>query len=405
MSQEFLKIERCRISGFKSIREADITLGSFNVVIGANGAGKSNLVSYFALLHAALNERLDGYVVPNGGPNALLHLGPKHTSEIAAAHTVTTEVGTGTLYQRLEFQAPDNLVYSRNHGGGRPREFSSNELAIFGVCSVVEEGDQYHSLLRNRADRRSGEDRSNEVAADNASSSIKVGEVDPRLFLIYERLKDGIGVYHFHDTSLKSPIRLAGYIEDNRQLHTDGSNLAAVLFRLRLIDRTAYERIKGTIRLIAPFFDDFSLAPRALDPTRTRILLNWRQIGSDYEFGPHQLSDGALRAMALVTLLLQPEAELPKLVVIDEPEIGLHPYAVSVIVSLLKKASHYTQVIVATQSPQIVDESDPEEVICVERKGQESVFTRLDAGKLQEWLEEYSLGEIWRKNLIGGGPH
>ena len=145
------------------------------------------------------------------------------------------------------------------------------------------------------------------------------------------------------------------------------------------------------------------MTPRALDPTR--ILLNWRQKNSEYEFGPHQLSDGTLRAIALTALLLQPEAELPKLIVVDEPEIGLHPYALSVIASLFKKASHHVQIIVATQSPQMLDDFGPEDIVCVERKGQESVFFRPDRAKLEEWLAEYSLGEIWQKNVIGGGPH
>jgi predicted ATPase len=370
MPKEMLKIEQCRISGFKSIREADISLGWLNVVIGANGAGKSNLVSYFALLKAALDAKLDGHVGRHGGPNAFLYLGAKTTGEIRAAHKVTTETGTGTLYQRLEFQAPDSLIYSRNHSGRPAGVDRSDELVVDEdpVCSIIKDA----------------------------------GPGEPQE-LIYFRLKEGIGVYHFHDTSLASPIRSAGYVDDNRTLHSDGGNLAAFLYRLRQTNRTAYQRIVGTIRLIAPFFDDFSLAPRLLDPTR--ILLNWKQIGTDYEFGPHQLSDGTLRAMALVTLLLQPETELPKLIVVDEPEIGLHPYAVTVVVSLLSKTSHHTQIIAATQSPQLLDECEPEEIICIERSGQESIFTRPDPDKLKEWLEDYSLGEIWQKNVIGGGPH
>jgi predicted ATPase len=238
---------------------------------------------------------------------------------------------------------------------------------------------------------------------NNWCSVVKVdGPASPQ-GLIYHRLKEGIGAHHFNDTTLTAPIRMAGYIEDNRVLRADGGNLAAMLYRLKQTAPKAYQRIVGTIRQVAPFFDDFSLAPRALD--RTRILLNWKQVGSDYEFGPHQLSDGTLRAMALVTLLLQPEGELPKLIVIDEPEIGLHPYALSVVVSLLKKASHHTQVIVATQSPQLLDECEPEDVICADREGSESRFRRLDADKLGDWLAEYSLGEVWQKNVFGGGPH
>ncbi|QEH32531.1 hypothetical protein OJF2_10080 [Aquisphaera giovannonii] len=367
MLEEIQKIDRCRVSGFKSIRQADLALGEFNVVIGANGAGKSNLVSYFAFLQAVTAGGLESYVGRYGGPEAFLYLGPQQTKEIASILDVTTRAGTGTFFQRLEFQAPDRLFYSFDHarsngGEGLPEGYVDGPFWI-------------------RADR---------------------GPDGSRL-QIQKHVVDGLRVFHFHDTSLTAPIRRAGYIEDNRGLLPDGGNLAAFLYRLRETRRNAYQRIVGTIRLVAPFFDDFSLEPRALDPTR--ILLNWKQLGTDYLFGPHQLSDGTLRAMAIIALLLQPEEELPRLIVIDEPEIGLHPYALSVVVSLLRKASHRAQVLVATQSPEFVDECEPEDLICVERKGQESVFTRPDPDNLQEWLEEYSLGEIWRKNVIGGGPH
>jgi len=368
MAKEIMAIERCRISGFKSIREADITLNPLNVVIGANGAGKSNLVSFFSLLQASLDARLDGYIGRYGGPNAFLHLGSKVTSEIRSALTVNTEAGRGTLFQRLEFQAPDSLVYSHNHAHVPAGVDRSNEITIDGLCSVIKEN----------------------------------GPSDPQQ-CIYFRLKDGIGAFHFHDTTLTAPIRAAGYVEDNRRLHENGGNLAAFLYRLGKTKKSVYQRIVSTVRMCAPFFEDFSLAPRALDPQR--ILLNWRQKDCDYEFGPHQLSDGTIRAMALVALLLQPEAELPKFIVIDEPEIGLHPYAINVIAALFKKASHHTQLLVATQSSTLLDEFGPDDVLCAERRGQESVFFRPDAAKLSDWLSDYSLGEIWQKNVIGGGPH
>ncbi len=368
MTKDTTRIERCRISGFKSIRDAEIELGRLNVVIGANGAGKSNLVSFFALLRDSLNDRLGGHVSRRGGPNAFLHLGTKTTSEIRCELTVTTEAGLGTLYQRLHFQAPDNLVYSENHSRVPQGIDRSNEWAIGGICSVIKDDGPYSPQQ-----------------------------------LIYFYLKDGIGAYHFHDTTLTAPIRTAGYIEDNRQLRSDGGNLAAFLYRLLKTNEPIYQRIVSTVGMCAPFFEEFSLAPRTLDPSR--ILLNWKQKGADYEFGPHQLSDGTLRLMALVTLLLQPETELPKLIVVDEPEIGLHPYAINLIAALFRKASFHTQVIIATQSPQLLDEFDPEDVICVERQGQESRFNRPDPAKLKEWLEEYSLGEVWQKNVIGAGPH
>lgn len=368
MPDERIRIERVRISGFKSIREADLTLGPLNVLIGANGAGKSNLVSYFALLRASLAGRLYEYVDRLGGPNAFLFLGPEHTSEIQSILTLGTPNGRATFYQRLVFQAPDRLIYAHDHLTGLLEVNGAKKAWTADTGAVV--GDEYHR---------------------------EVGS------LVFTTLRDRLAVHHFQDTMLTSPIRSAGYIEDNRELSSDGGNLAAFLFRIRETDGGAYRRIVDTIRLIAPFFDDFSLSPRSLDASR--ILLNWKQVGTELLFGPHQLSDGTLRAMALVALLLQPEHELPRLIVIDEPENGLHPYAVSVIASLIAAASTHAQLIVATQSPGFLDEFEPKDVVCVDREAQESIFHRHEPRRLRAWLKTYSLSEIWRKNLIGAGPH
>jgi predicted ATPase len=180
--------------------------------------------------------------------------------------------------------------------------------------------------------------------------------------------------------------------------------LAAFLLRLRDTNGgKAYKRIVTTLRLVAPFFDDFELEPAG--PNKKDVILNWRDRDSDQVFGPHQLSDGTLRAACLITLLLQPEDELPDLIVVDEPELGLHPYALNVIASLFKKASHHTQVLIGTQSSSFLDNFDPEDVVVVNREGRESSFARLDPAILEAWLDEYTLGEVWEKNVIGGGPH
>jgi predicted ATPase len=155
--------------------------------------------------------------------------------------------------------------------------------------------------------------------------------------------------------------------------------------------------------LLAPFFEDFVLEPAGAD--KRDIILNWQENGSDQVFGPHQLSDGTLRAMCLITLLMQPENELPQLIIVDEPELGLHPYALNLIAALFKKAAHHTQVLISTQSSSFLDNFDPEDVVVVNREGKESQFTRLNAEQLAAWLEEYSLGEVWEKNVISGGPH
>jgi predicted ATPase len=360
-------VERLKLAGFKSIRQCDIDFTRLNMLIGSNGAGKSNLVSFFALLRASLDGKLDEYVGRNGGPNALLHLGAKHTSEISAALTVRTAAGRGVLHQRLGFRAPDSLYYHTNHAASPEDVDRSGEMVFDGHCSVTELSGAGHPGS-----------------------------------LIYYSLKERLATYHLVDTSLTSPVRTEGYIQDNQRLNPDGGNLAAILYLYKSKYPTVYNRIRSTVRKIAPSFDDFVLEPQRFNPNN--ILLNWRQAGSDYLLGPHQISDGTLRAMALCTLLLQPTEDLPDLLILDEPELGLHPLAIAIIAGLVRAASVYVQIIVTTQSIEFLDQFEASEVIVVDSADGASQFRRLDPASLKDWLEEYSVGELWRKNVIGGGP-
>ncbi len=206
-------------------------------------------------------------------------------------------------------------------------------------------------------------------------------------------------VFHFHDTSDTARLRANCDIENNHALMSDGSNLAAILYKLREVKRPYYDRIVKTIRLIAPFFKDFVLKPE-INPNY--IQLRWQDRNSDYEFRAHQLSDGTLRTMLLITLLLQPETDLPALIMLDEPEIGLHPYAINIIASLIHTVQ--TQIILATQSCTFLDHFEPEQVIIVEQEQGLSSFKRLDSASLSEWFEEYTLSELWEKNVTGGYP-
>ncbi len=360
-------LERLKLSGYKSIREAEIEFSRLNVLIGANGSGKSNLVSFFAFLSAALNEKMDACLGRHGGPNALLYFGPQRTNEIAVEATVRTREGTGVLHQRLGFRAPDSLFYS-DRAVKDYREGEPPEMVINDVCSLA---------------MTTGEELPDET--------------------IYYALKERVATFHLADTSLTAPIRTEGYIEDNKRLNSNGSNLAAVLYRYKKADETAYRRIRSTVRKIVPSFDDFVLAPRELNPRN--ILLNWRQLGWDYLFGPHQLSDAALRAIALITVFQQPEDEyFPNLIVVDEPELGLHPHAMLIIAGLIRAASLRTQVLLATQSPTFLDNFNPEEVIKAEESQKASHYRRVTSDELRDWLQQYSLGELWQKNILGGGP-
>ncbi|MGO8670545.1 MAG: AAA family ATPase [Capsulimonadaceae bacterium] len=188
-------------------------------------------------------------------------------------------------------------------------------------------------------------------------------------------------------------------INDSYFLKEDAANLAPFLMRLQNKASRHYGLIVDTLRQILPFFNDFEL-----NPNENTLLLQWREKGSDMVFGAHQASDGMLRTMALISLLLQPSTELPSVLILDEPELGLHPFAISTIAGLLKAASLTSQVIVATQSATFIDYCEPNDIVVVDRKGTVSEFKRLSSVDLEEWLQDYSLSELWEKNVIGGRP-
>ena len=124
----------------------------------------------------------------------------------------------------------------------------------------------------------------------------------------------------------------------------------------------------------------------------------------DKYFAAKDLSDGSIRFIALATLLLQPT--LPKVIIIDEPELGLHPVAIAKLCSMIKSASERgCQIIISTQSADLISHFNACDVITVDRKDGQSVFNRLDNESLQQWLQDYSLGELWTKSIIHGQPN
>jgi predicted ATPase len=231
--------------------------------------------------------------------------------------------------------------------------------------------------------------------------------------LQYHPWKDSIGAtgpvvaamrrwrpFHFQDTGKSAPTKPKHKIDDNQTLRSEGDNIAPFLFALRSIAPGAYRRIVEAVRSVAPFFDDFVLEPDVIKPGV--IQLAWRHTMDDARFTADSLSDGTLRFICLATLLLQPT--LPSLVVIDEPELGLHPFAIAQLAALVRAAATKSQVILATQSVTLLDQFDASEVIVADRINGESTFTRLNDSALAEWKQEYSLGELWLKNVLGGRP-
>lgn len=359
-------LDQITIEGFKSIKAlVDFKLGPLNVLIGANGAGKSNLIGFFGLLTHLVERQLQQYVAKQGGANALLYNGVKTTHAIQAK----VVFGSNAYQVALALALPGGLYITREAGyrddGRLSFEFGAGNLES------------------NMAD-----------PAHPAWPALEP------LVLALQSCR----IYHFHDTSETAGIKMSGPVNDNRILRPDASNLAAFLRTLRLKEAQRYARIRETIQLAAPFFDDFILEPTAENPDVIR--LEWRQLTVDRPFLAHQLSDGTLRFIALTVLLLQPAP--PPLIILDEPELGLHPVAMDLLASLLREATDRparpSQLLISTQSPLLLNHFEPEHVIVVDRVAGGSRFRRLESAPLQEWLNDYSLGELVHKNVIEAGP-
>jgi len=360
------------IKGFKTIQDQSIELKNLNILIGANGAGKSNFISFFKMTNQLINGKLQLYIGKSGGADKLLYYTSKITSQIESAFTFTIQdISEKYIYKnQLVHTAQETLI------------FNNEEFQYF------ENGEITNKTL-NPSDSGYKESK----LSDNTENQV------------CQKIKDVLSqckYFQFHDTSETAKIKRNGYIEDNIELHSDAGNLAAILYMLKHSKTAYYHRIISTLQQIMPFFGDFVLEKQQLNTHQ--IMLNWKESQSDLIFGPYQLSDGSLRIMALVTLLMQPEEHMPDIIIIDEPELGLHPHALEIIVSLIRYASRFSQIIIATQSSEMLDYFEPDEILITERSEQQTIFKRLDVNKLIEWRKDYSMSELWKKNVIGGGP-
>lgn len=364
------KIKNFTIEGFKSIRHLDLELRQLNVLIGANGAGKSNLIGFFRLLNFLQSGSLQLHIGEQGGANGILHYGAKITPQFLATINFETNRGINHYHMRLIHAAGDTMIFADEE-----IRYSNKERKTEGPAIPLGAGHKESGMI-----------------ARSAST-----EKDGKTANVIRGMMGDWQVFQFHDTSPTAPIKQTRYLDDSYFLKANGGNLAPFLFRLREQQNEYYRRIVDTIKLCAPFFDDFVLIPRS-----NNVILNWKEKNSDLLFGPHQLSDGTLRMMAIVTLLLQPK--LPSLIIIDEPELGLHPYAITVLAGLLRGASEKSQLLISTQSANLVDELEPEDIIVVDRKEGQSAFSRPAPSALAGWLEEYTLSELWEKNVLGGRP-
>ncbi|MCY4198749.1 MAG: AAA family ATPase [Gammaproteobacteria bacterium] len=363
-------IDTITVRGFKSIRELqDFEIRPLNILIGPNGSGKSNLMAVFRMLRAIAEQCFQSFVSEEDGADSLLHGGRKRTHELQVA--ITFDLG------RYRYNA-----------------------IIVPAGSALEFAVQTYTVPTLDGLPPSAPNRSEQPITGLESALSELGAVDSLSFP--HQAMHGWQVYHFQDTSRDSPLRRPVPTRDNIVLRSNGGNLASFLRHIRERYPANYRRIADAVRLAAPFFGDFSYR----EEVGESLELEWfhRHNGDRTPFGPRQLSDGTLRFICLATLLHQPEHLKPNPIFIDEPELGLHPFALTLLAEMLESASESRQIVVSTQSADLVSEFAPEDVVTVSRKDGESLFERLEADNLREWLEDYSLGDLWRAHVVGSGP-
>jgi predicted ATPase len=357
-------ITRLDIKGFKSIKEQKVDLKPINIFIGGNGVGKSNFISIFSFVRAIYEANLSDYIIKKGGANSILYFGVNETQEIY-----------------LDFYFGKNDKHTNrfivNLANSQDSLFiKSTDTAFF----------NYKWHYNHYEDN----------VKESNFKNINQGQA----FWVNDRLKE-FEVYHFHDTGDNSPMKGYSNVDDNRILRKNGSNIASFLFYLKERHNKHFLRIEKTISSIAPFFESFVLEPS--NRNENLIKLEWKEKGNyNSYFDAYNLSDGTLRFICLATLLMQPVP--PKTIIIDEPELGLHPVAINKFSGLVRKISEKSQLIISTQSINLIDNFEPKDIIVADRENSQTVFHRLENENLKSWLQDYSLGDVWGKNVFGGQP-
>jgi predicted ATPase len=345
------------IAGYKSIKAERIDLNPINILIGANGSGKSNFMSFFEFLNRLLNRKLNDYIALSGGIDKFLYKGRKTTNQVS--FKVEFDKGTNGYAAILE-AGVDGFVFTSER------------------------------LIHNR-------DSGVDISRSDREARIKLTD-DFNASTIIQYLEN-LRKYHFHDTSDNSPFtKLSSIRNDVYFLHSDGANLAAFLYTISERNKRVYNRIIQTIQSVAPYFSDFYFEPNA----EGFIGLRWSDKYNEIVFGATDLSDGTLRFIALTVLFMQPDP--PRTIIIDEPELGLHPTAIAKLAGMIKSvAAQGCQIILATQSADLISHFAPEDIVTVDQIGGSSTFKRLSKDEFEQWLEEYTLDDLWKRNIITTG--
>ena len=373
------RIESVKIQGFRSLKDVELNnLPNAAVLIGPNGSGKSNFIRFFEMMSSMLSssQQLGVFIGRQGGADDQLFGGNARTSRMVAEISMRAAQGKDDYRFALTYGHPDRLIFTEE-----AFRFTSFDRPAEARWQYLESGHREANLV---------------LAAQTPDF---LPGVHSNMARVIVHLLRSCAVYQFHDTSESSPFKRNCDVGERYKLLRDGGNLAAVLYRLEQEDVRRYQLICKQIGRVLPGFEYF-----AIEEEYGKVILRWNSKWFNKTMGAHLTSDGSLRFFALATLLNLPPNMLPDVILLDEPELGLHPAAIALVGGMIKSLSTQKQVIVATQSPLLVDSFNLDEIFVLELIEGETKVTRPKEEELHHWLEEYSTGELWQKNLLGGRP-
>ncbi len=366
-------LKRIELKNFRSFGDFSLELDNINILIGGNGAGKSNFISIFTFLNYISKGQMRLWIAEKGGFDNIIYKGIQENDSINIEFYFDSK-GPGLLnIYSLSLKATENDYIVESEDIGYWDELKYPAPKMMNIAKIADDS-KFNLTVNN-----------NQKEGHNIAYYI-------------DNIIQNWKIYHFDDVSPNSNKKREQDIEKGFFLQEEGDNIAAFLYFLKTKYAENYQKIVEAVKLVAPYFKDFILEPEK--ESKKLIKLRWMEKESIKEFSASLMSDGTLRFLCLAALLLQPY--LPEVVIIDEPELGLHPLAITILSELVKKASTNSQIIMATQSVTLLNNFKPEDVIVIDKEKEGSSIKRLDKETLSGWLDEYTLGELWEGNYIGG---
>jgi predicted ATPase len=389
-----MKISTLHMHNYRCLVDVELPIRDLTVVIGPNGAGKTSLLEVFQLLERGCQQELGSFLASQGGVQAVL------SHPRIAGRPPCLQIGVELDVQSDQSDAP--MDYRFELAGQQVGYMINSERLEWQFDPQAKKPFQYIDAHRDR------------LYYADPTKAVKMAQPDwdynrlelalaqvPKMYREPETLRSMFAStrhYSFLDVSPRAVVRSSQSLTPDTRPGPNGENLYSALYNMRASHRDIYERIGA---LLEQGFADFK---RLEFPVvgAGQVTLAWYERGSREPLYPNQLSEGTLRFLWLITILLAtPE---PALLLLDEPEVSMHPELLKLLAALLQDASVRSQIVVATHSPDLIRWLQPEEVLIADKEDGVTRFTWADELDLDEWLEEYTLRDLWLMGNLGGRP-